>query len=250
METQATNASGNRGIAEGRPGIRTYGHREGREATETVVSMGNVLLEVRRLVLAANGGRGHRELSFSLRKGEVAWISGVFSANCSDLQRVFCGLVAPSKGEIRWKGISISAVPQLLQAELAMLDRRCGLNSALTPREQLAFYHSWRGSCPAMTASAALTRLGLREGMDIPCWRLSDSQRRRVGLARLISARATFWVLEEPTAGLEHHEMRIVDSILGEHLGSRGVAIVLGAKRPYPTHGRVRTLSPGECTHA
>jgi energy-coupling factor transporter ATP-binding protein EcfA2 len=76
---------------------------------------------------------------------------------------------------------------------------------AATAREDL---HIWLHKyAPAHQDEAiigeSLQHFGLDNLADTPIWKLSGGQAKRVGLAALLLNQQKFWLLDEPTAGLD-----------------------------------------------
>ena len=76
------------------------------------------------------------------------------------------------------------------------------------------------------TAHEALARVGLAGRENLPARFLSEGQRRRSALARLITNRTTLWLLDEVLASLDRAAGSLIESIIGEHLDKGGMAIV------------------------
>ena len=94
----------------------------------------------------------------------------------------------------------------------------------------------------AAEARAALTDAGLRGCERTPVRRLSQGQRRRCGLARLLLSRSTpLWVLDEPFNALDADACRWLAERLGEHL-QRGGLLVLTSHQSVPLPPPTREL--------
>jgi len=66
--------------------------------------------------------------------------------------------------------------------------------------------------------------LGGRE--NLPARFLSEGQRRRSALARLITCNTVLWVLDEVLTSLDSSAVRFVTSLIEEHLNKGGIAVV------------------------
>jgi heme exporter protein A len=78
-------------------------------------------------------------------------------------------------------------------------------------------------------AIAALRRMGLRGRETLPVKVLSQGQRRRVALARLLVGTASLWILDEPLTALDVGAVGLMQELIGEHLAKQGMVI-------YTTH--------------
>ena len=59
-----------------------------------------------------------------------------------------------------------------------------------------------------LEAEQALSRMGLAGRENLPARFLSEGQRRRSALARLITCKTALWVLDEVLASLDHAAVR------------------------------------------
>lgn len=75
------------------------------------------------------------------------------------------------------------------------------------------------------TALAALRRIGLAGREDLPSRVLSQGQKRRVALARLLCSQARLWVLDEPFVALDVAAVDQLCNILDEHLARGGLLL-------------------------
>ena len=164
-------------------------------------------------------------LSFVLPPGEALILTGPNGAGKTTLLRTIAGFLPPAAGSI--------------ELEAGDPDRTVGgqchyvghLNAAkpnLTVLENLAFWHRFldgRNAVPGM-AGAALDTFGLLGLSDIPARYLSDGQRRRLCLARLLLAPRPLWLLDEPTAALDATSQGVLEAVIDRHLRGGGLAIV------------------------
>jgi len=54
---------------------------------------------------------------------------------------------------------------------------------------------------------------------------LSQGQRRRVALARLLISKAPLWILDEPLAALDVGAVGLMQDLIAEHLNNQGMVI-------------------------
>ena len=72
----------------------------------------------------------------------------------------------------------------------------------------------------------ALETLGLAGREDLACRYLSQGQKRRVALARLVSERRPLWLLDEPFVALDVAAVDLVAGLIGAHLQRGGLAVL------------------------
>ena len=76
-----------------------------------------------------------------------------------------------------------------------------------------------------LVALGALRRIGLKGREDLPSRVLSQGQKRRVALARLLCSQARLWVLDEPFVALDVAAVAQLCEILDEHLARGGLLV-------------------------
>ena len=81
---------------------------------------------------------------------------------------------------------------------------------------------------PLATGAAleALEMLGLAGREDLACRYLSQGQKRRVALARLVNERRPLWLLDEPFVALDVAAVEQVAGLIGAHLQRGGLAVL------------------------
>ena len=192
------------------------------------------MLEAADLECERGGRRLFRHLSFTLRGGERLRIAGANGSGKTSLLRILCGLLSPNAGEVRWKGGAIGALREEYSKQLVYLGHAPAVKDDLTAAENLAISCRLAGT-PVSTHAVqqALARLGL-SGTDHFVKRLSQGQRRRAALARLVlSESLPLWLLDEPFAALDAPATRVVEELIDGHV-ARGGAVV------FTTHQETR----------
>ena len=135
--------------------------------------------------------RGDRRLfsgvGFRLGDGELMYLQGRNGTGKTSLLRLLCGLLPPAGGEICWRGQPIKRLGEDYRRELCFLGHHNAIKEELTPLENLSTSAALAAT-PLDTEQAldALAQLGLAGREDLPCRYLSQGQKRRVALSRLI----------------------------------------------------------------
>lgn len=175
--------------------------------------------------------RGERtlfsHLNFDLHEGELLLVQGANGSGKTSLLRMVCGLMAPEFGDILWRGEKIGAVREIYHAEMTYFGHAPAVKEDLSALENLDFSCRLAG-IPVVVddLKGALGYLGLAHCQDLPAKSLSQGQRRRVGLARLLLTRTKLWILDEPLTALDQAALQLVQSLIGEHLQRGGMAML------------------------
>ena len=184
-----------------------------------------------------------RDAELSVRAGEALALSGPNGAGKSTLLRVLALLLDAQGGTIEWDGAAVADDPEAHRARLHYLGHRDGVKAALSARENLTFHARARGVRDADAVEAALSALGLATIADFPARILSQGQRRRTALARLVVAPAPLWLLDEPFAGLDGASEAALTRLLDRHLASGGMAVI-ATHAPLTSARRTLALVP------
>jgi len=187
--------------------------------------------------------RGERELftnlSFSLEKKQLLMLEGRNGSGKTTLLRALCGMYLPDSGEILWNGVSIKKQDENYRQELLYLGHLNAIKADMTVLENLRFNCLLAGQ-PVVDSQLmnALDTIGLYAFEDYPTSQLSQGQKRRVALARLLVSKASLWILDEPFVALDVAAVELLQSIIAGHI-EKGCMLVL------TTHQEV-TLKTGE----
>lgn len=191
----------------------------------------------------ARGGRLLlRKCSFVLGPGEALVVTGPNGAGKSSLLRAIAGFLPLAEGKITTDS------PEASLAEQAhYIGHANALKASLTATETLDFWAAMLrvpgGTQTGPGARAALAALGLTHVADLPCGYLSAGQKRRVALARLLSAPRPLWLLDEPAAALDSGAQLHLERLIRDHLAGGG--LVIAALHAPLDIGAVRELRLG-----
>ncbi|HEX2526339.1 MAG TPA: heme ABC exporter ATP-binding protein CcmA [Geminicoccus sp.] len=174
------------------------------------------------LVSARAGRPVHAPVAFELAAGDALMLRGANGSGKSTLLRTLAGFLRPASGELSWQGRP--ADEGTWQAAMHWVAHSNGLKPHLTVRENLVLAAALAGqrSDPELAAD----RFGLRSRLDEPVARLSQGQRRRASLARLLTCARRAWLLDEPGAGLDAANGRQLADLIRAHRRTGGLVVV------------------------
>ncbi len=181
-------------------------------------------LEARKLTCVRGGRSLFSSLSFKVESGHALILRGPNASGKTSLLRIIAGFLTPDEGHLRWAGVKGKAALSTLQGNIHLIGHLTALKPVLSVAENVAIWAALHGS-NGQTAEA-LHAMGLAELAELPVHFLSEGQKRRTALARLIAFQKPIWLLDEPLAGLDAASTdRLIKAITG-HLSNGGIAVI------------------------
>ncbi len=175
--------------------------------------------------------RGDKQLfsgvNFSLQTGEWMHLEGANGVGKTSLLRIVAGLTQPAHGGISWNGQSIYAEADAYRAELLYIGHVLALKDDMSALENLQSDAAIAGrQLDQDRALDALAGLGLRGKYRLPVRVLSQGQKRRAALARLMTSPAKLWVLDEPFVALDVQAQQLIHDVISNHVQQGGIALL------------------------
>jgi rhamnose transport system ATP-binding protein len=197
---------------------------------------GDVLLEVDHLSRAG----AFRNVSFSVRSGEIVGFAGLVGAGRTEVARVLFGIDARDSGEIRLGGTpvtyhspseamtgGIAYLPEDRHQEGLVLDFSIAQNVTLPILSRLFPRLLIRSSTERRVANEYTKQFNVRmTGVDQLVGSLSGGNQQKVVLAKWLASKPRVLILDEPTRGIDIGAKVEVHRIIGE-LAASGLGIIL-----------------------
>ncbi|HEY4696882.1 MAG TPA: cytochrome c biogenesis heme-transporting ATPase CcmA [Gallionella sp.] len=202
------------------------------------------MLEISNLACSRGDHRLFSGLSFALDFGQIMQVQGANGSGKTSLLRTLCGFITPDEGDIIWRGENIRELDEEYYAEMLYLGHLNAIKDELSALENLCISAGLSGvELEEKEAMAALRRMGLRGRELLPTKVLSQGQRRRVALARLLVSDAKLWVLDEPLTALDVGAVALIQELIEEHLAQQGM-VIFTTHQPLEVAGvEMRSLS-------
>ncbi len=153
-------------------------------------------------------------VSIAIGKGEVVGLVGESGCGKSTLGRMVAGILAPSGGEIHYKGKAVAAktgkdaAEAALQIQMIFQDPFASLNPRMRVEDIIGEAPVLHGIVAASEKAKYVEEVMLRVGLD-PEYRrryphqFSGGQRQRIGIARALAVKPDFLVCDEAIAALD-----------------------------------------------
>jgi phospholipid/cholesterol/gamma-HCH transport system ATP-binding protein len=152
-----------------------------------------------------------KNLSFTIRQGHTKIFLGASGAGKSTILKLILGLLKPDAGAIWVKGERVDQFSEFqmmaVRQSLGMVFQEGALFDSLTVRENVGYKLYEETDLPLDEVHARVEEVlgfvGLAEHIDKAPSALSGGQRRRVAIARAMTAKPPILLYDEPTTGLD-----------------------------------------------
>lgn len=170
-----------------------------------------------------------RDLSFTVRPGEVLGLVGPNGAGKTTTLRSIAGIIPPSSGTVRLAGHDLAVDPVAAKRALAFFPDEPRLFDYLTVRQHLAFVARIYGVVDhAPRAQALLDELEIADKADELPGALSRGMKQKLAIACGLLHGPTVMFFDEPLTGLDPLGIRrMKDSILKR--AREGATVVLSS---------------------
>lgn len=172
-----------------------------------------------------------KDISFTIREGEMVSIVGTNGAGKSTLAKVICGFVTESAGDIRFKGESLKGqtIKERAQRIGYVMQNPNQMICKSMIFDDVALGLRLRGvdeKTVEEKVNHALKICGLAPFRKWPISALSFGQKKRVTIASILVMEPQILILDEPTAGQDYHHYTEIMEFL-KSLNRQGVTILM-----------------------
>jgi branched-chain amino acid transport system ATP-binding protein len=193
----------------------------------------SALLELADLGKSFGGLRAVRDLSFAVGEGEILGLIGPNGAGKSTVFNLINGVEVPDRGSVRFGGVDITGLApyRIARHGIARAHQIVQPLAALSVRENCMVGACFgRDDLPLARARAVVEEVaalvGLAGRLDDPAGKLTTAGKKRLELARALSARPRLLLLDEVLAGLNPTEIAAMIEVI-RAIRARGTAILM-----------------------
>ena len=198
--------------------------------------------------------RGKKEvvknLSFSVKQGEVFGLLGGNGAGKSTTLLAFLGFLKSIQGAAKINGVDVTADPRAARQAIAYLPESANLYPHLSALENINYFLSLaKAKKTAVDIDAALDQVSLaKEDRDRRLSFYSKGMRQKVAIAVAILRHAPILFLDEPTSGLDPVAIDEFNQLITE-LAKNGTTVLMVTHDVYgacQVADRIGLLNGGE----
>lgn len=169
-----------------------------------------------------------RDLNFSIKKNGVVGLLGSNGAGKSTTMNMICGVLNPTEGEIRIKGLDIRKYPVEARRYIGFLPQKPPLYPDLTVDEYLthcAHLHLMEPKDVRKAVERVKEKCAIAHFSRRLIKSLSGGYQQRVGIAQAIVHEPALVVLDEPTNGLDPNQIVDIRNLIREIALERAVLL-------------------------
>jgi len=185
-------------------------------------------IEVSRLVKTYGGTTAVNDISFTVARGEIVGFLGPNGAGKSTTMRILTGYLPATSGSVHLCGLPVATRPDEVKRRIGYLPE----NNPLPEDMRVSEYLYFRGRLKEVSRRQLGPRIDeVLEICDLKRVRhriigqLSKGYRQRVGIAEAILAEPPVIIMDEPTIGLDPHQILIVRDLIASLRGRMTVII-------------------------
>jgi lipopolysaccharide export system ATP-binding protein len=173
-----------------------------------------------------------KDVSFSMRVGEVVGLLGPNGAGKTTIFYMIVGFIKPTQGKIYLNGRNISGLPMYKRARLGIsyLPQEPSVFRKLTVEQNLwAILETRKDLSPGQKREkleSLMNELGISHLRAQKAYTLSGGERRRTEIARSLAIEPHFLLLDEPFAGIDPIAVYEIKRIAVE-LSRKGIGVLV-----------------------
>jgi ABC-2 type transport system ATP-binding protein len=168
-----------------------------------------------------------KDLSLTVRRGEIFGFLGPNGSGKTTSIRMLCGLLTPDAGEGTCLGFDIRREARAIKRQVGYMTQRFSFWDDLTLAENLRFVARMYGlDRREERVASTLSDLGLASRADQLAGTLSGGWKQRLALAACLLHEPRLLLLDEPTAGVDPKARRDFWEELHD-LAARGVTVLV-----------------------
>ena len=186
------------------------------------------MIEVHHLTKRYPGRTAVDRISFTVGRGEVVGFLGPNGAGKSTTMRILSTFMPATSGTARVAGFDVFHQPDEVRQRLGYMPENNPLHLDMRVREFLKFRARLKGLGWTRSRSrveTVLRQCGLLDVHRRIIGQLSKGYRQRVGLADALVHEPDLIILDEPTIGLDPHQIRAVRALI-KQLGERHTVLL------------------------
>ncbi len=163
-----------------------------------------------------------KSLSCNIDSNETMLVSGTNGSGKTSLLRTIAGYINKFNGNIFLNDNDLQQEKSLLR-NFQFIGQKNSLKENLTVLQNIEMWKLIYSS--SQTTNKILEQLDIRTLANYDVNSLSDGQKKRVSLSRLLLSHSIVWLLDEPLVFLDENNINLLENIILQHNKNGGITI-------------------------
>ncbi len=186
------------------------------------------MIDVKSLTKRYSGHVAVRDVSFTVRQGEIVGLLGPNGAGKSTIMRILSCFMPATSGTVRVANLDVFTQSDEVRRRLGYMPENNPLHREMRVQEYLKFRARLKGLSRARANERVEAVLQQCELTEVPrriIGQLSKGYQQRVGLADALVHEPELIILDEPTLGLDPNQIRKVRQLIKD-LGKKHTVLI------------------------
>ena len=186
------------------------------------------MIEVNKVTKKYGSRAAVKDLSFSVKKGEVVGFLGPNGAGKTTTMKIITGYMVPTSGEVKIDGEDILENPLKTKKKIGYLPEVPPIYSDMYVEDYL-YYVARLKSCPKekvkSQVDSVVEKVALQEVRHRLIQNISKGFKQRVGLAQALISDPEILILDEPTIGLDPNQVLEIRNLIAQLRGQHTIIL-------------------------
>ena len=170
-----------------------------------------------------------RDINLTLKNSDIALISGSNGSGKTTLIKSICGIQALESGYVSINDVDIENKNSTYIENIIYVGHKNSLNNDLTVYENLEYLSALDLSINSnnkLKIEEAMNYFNIYKYKDYPVKNLSEGNKKKTSLARLVMTKKKIWVLDEPLSFLDDKSTDIFINLMIKNQKNQGITIL------------------------
>ena len=169
------------------------------------------------------------DINLTLKNSDIALISGSNGSGKTTLIKSICGIQGLESGNVLINDIDIQNKNSTYVENIIYVGHKNSLNNDLTVYENLEYLSALDLSIKynnKVKIEEAMRYFDIYKYKDYPVENLSEGNKKKTSLARLVMTEKKIWVLDEPLSFLDDKSIDIFINLISKNQENKGITIL------------------------
>ena len=185
-----------------------------------------MILEIISINLSRNKKKIFKNFCLKTMGSEIVTLIGRNGSGKTSLLEIIVGLLKPESGTVKINSINIEEIGERKRDQFIYIPHEDALKEDLTINENLQIWANLAGvNLSKELFEKSLDYFSLSEIKHILVGKLSQGQKKKIALTKLLLINCSLWILDEPFNSLDKESVEILKKLFLSHKRNGGVVL-------------------------